>query len=294
MFYLQLLRDLGAEVIKVEQQPGPGDLIRAMPLRAADGQSVGLHALNRGKRSVGLDLRTAAGRAQLMHLLGTADVLLESFRPGVLARMLDCGGEDESGLQQRFPRLIVCHISAAGQSSPLRSQPIHDMNAVAAAGLLSLVPVSTSETRRAAPLPVPIADYSSAYTAALLIVAALRRRDRGDGRGTVIDVSMMDCAHAFTTLLTPVAATLGEQGAVQMMENGRELLAGGVACYNVYACGEALGERLACGCLEVKFWEEFVELIGVPHLASDAFARDERLEDVRLVVAASLRPRVLI
>ncbi|HEY0570956.1 MAG TPA: CoA transferase, partial [Enterovirga sp.] len=131
--YLSLaLADHGAEVIKVEQ-PGEGDPGRHIGL--SDGPStVFFRNLNRGKKSVVLDLKTSEGREKLLHLADTADVFLEAFRPGVAARL----GVDYATLSARNPRLVYCSISAFGQDGPYRERPAHDLAVEALAGVLSI------------------------------------------------------------------------------------------------------------------------------------------------------------
>lgn len=143
-----LLCDLGAEVIKVEDDQA-GDYARLYPPTLADGNSALFHALNRGKKSVSLDLKDAASREQFLRLLHSADVLLESFRPGVLAKL----GLEPASLLRRFPSLIVCSISGYGQSGPDSLRAGHDLNYLAKAGVLGV----TAEPRL---LPVQVADIA--------------------------------------------------------------------------------------------------------------------------------------
>ena len=131
-FCTLILADLGADVIKIEE-PGRGDYLRAFPPLGAT-QSVLFTALNRGKRSLTLNLKTPAGRAILLDLARRADVLIESYRPGVLARL----GLDAATLHATNPRLIVCSISGYGQRGPLRDRVGHDLNYLGYAGALSL------------------------------------------------------------------------------------------------------------------------------------------------------------
>jgi crotonobetainyl-CoA:carnitine CoA-transferase CaiB-like acyl-CoA transferase len=108
----QFLADLGAEVIKVEDSSG--DYSRYFPPHASDGNSAIFHALNRGKKSVKLNMKKAEGKTKLLQLLTTADVLVETFRPGVMAKL----GLSPSELAKQFPRLIICSISGYGQTGP--------------------------------------------------------------------------------------------------------------------------------------------------------------------------------
>src|SRR3954470_24616004 len=217
-----LLVDLGAEVIKVEDPRG-GDTMRTL----AGGPSRYFEPLNRGKRSVTLDLRSPDAAAVLDALIAGADVLIESFRPSTARRL----GVDAAALRARHPRLICASISGFGQSGPYVERAAHDINYQALAGLL-----------RPPKLPGPlVGDIGSAHQAALAIVAAIVRRLR-TGEGSTIDVSIHDAAAAWS--IFPTTADLAQ------------------ACYNVYETAD--GRWLALGALETKFWAGFCERLGVP------------------------------
>jgi crotonobetainyl-CoA:carnitine CoA-transferase CaiB-like acyl-CoA transferase len=222
-----LLADLGADVVKVED-PDPGDFLRevAPPMFAV---------LNRGKRSIALDLKSAEGTSQLRRLCGSADVLIESFRPGVLERLLP----------PPWPsRLIVCRISGFGQTGPWRERAGHDIGYLALSGVLAL--------NRGVPA-VQLADlFGGAQQAAIGVLAALVERAQS-GQGRVIDVSMTE---GVTGLLLP---HLGED------EN---VIDGSRPCYRVYACARG---AYALGALEPKFWLRFCEAVGRAEWASRAF-----------------------
>eukprot|EP00736_Rhodelphis_marinus_P011953 Rmarinus@m.16487 len=168
----QMLADLGAEVIKVEDPEG-GELTRYLPPLAPDGTSLVFHSLNRGKKSVTLDLKNKDDIAQLYQLLETADVLMESFRPGVMERLIG----DVSQLREKFPSLVICRISGFGQTGPDRLTPGHDVNYCARAGVLSIC------TPHPAPLPVQAADIcGGAYPAVMQVLAALYQREKNTKR----------------------------------------------------------------------------------------------------------------
>ncbi|HHH12138.1 MAG TPA: CoA transferase, partial [Sorangium sp.] len=131
-FATVVLRDLGAQVDKVEDG-GAGDYLRQLPPQQG-GANAGFHSLNRGKRSVVINLKTPAGKAAFERLLARYDVLFEQFRPGVLARL----GLSHQRLRQRYPRLIICALTGYGQHGPLRDRAGHDLNYLARAGLLAL------------------------------------------------------------------------------------------------------------------------------------------------------------
>ncbi|HEX9566299.1 MAG TPA: CaiB/BaiF CoA-transferase family protein, partial [Thermoplasmata archaeon] len=169
-FCTQLLCNLGADVIKVED-PQLGDYMRSVPPIVHD-VSYPFAMVNRGKRSLAIDLKTSAGQDILRKLVGRADVVVEQFRPGVMARL----GADYDALVMWNPKLIYCSFSGYGQNGPYKDLPGHDINFEALAGLLS-VTRSLDERRPAIP-GVPIADLAGGFNAALAILASLRTRDR--------------------------------------------------------------------------------------------------------------------
>lgn len=175
-FATMMLADLGADVIIVEG-PQAGDRTRRF-----EGH---FEALNRNKRAVALDLKDAAGKEAFLRLVETADVVLEGFRPGVMAKL----GLDPETLRQRKPGLICVSISSYGQDGPMREHGGHDLSLQGAAGLIEVEPGSEA----AASLPrLALSDIASANAAALGIVCALLRRER-TGQASTVDVSMLDC-----------------------------------------------------------------------------------------------------
>jgi len=230
-----VLSDLGADVVKVED-PDPGDYLREI--------SPGMFAaLNRGKRSVVLDLKTAEGVAQLRTLSAHADVLIESFRPGVLERL------GFSDLIADPGRLVVCRISGYGQSGPWRDRAGHDIVYVGLAGIIA---------RNGGAVPaVQLGDFfAGAQGAVIGVLAALVERAR-TGRGRVVDVAL---AQGSTGLLLP---HLGE-----LPDAPENMLDGSRPCYRVYACKG--GGRYALGALEPKFWQRFCDAVGRPEWADRA------------------------
>jgi len=170
-----LLADLGAEVLKVER-PEVGDPARQLPAF--------FQSINRNKKSLTLDLKTAAAREILQQLVKESDVFMEGFRPGVAARM----GMDYSTLRQANPRIVYCSISGYGQEGPYRDLPGHDLNYQAMAGMLQCFKAENGEFVDPG---LSIADLSSAMFAAIGILAALMGREK-TGRGRYIDISMFD------------------------------------------------------------------------------------------------------
>jgi len=245
----QILCDLGAEVVKVE--PPDGDPLRAMPSADDDGLSPFYKVVNAGKTVVRLNLKTEAGTAAFRELLAGADVLLESYRPGALARL----GFDRDTLADINPALVHCALSGYGQTGPLAQAAGHDIDYIALSGLLA---GTGPENRPVMPFP-PVADCAGAQQAALAIVAGLFRRGR-TGRGAFLDVSMMESTLAWQAH----ALTLAARGRPPGRE--RDILNGGAACYRVYRCAD--GRFVALGALEPVFWQRFCAAVARPDWAA--------------------------
>jgi crotonobetainyl-CoA:carnitine CoA-transferase CaiB-like acyl-CoA transferase len=213
-------------------------------------------ALNRNKRSVRIDLKTEPGREVLLALVRGADVLLESFRPGVLDRL----GVGWERLRAENPRLVYCAITGYGQDGPYRDRAGHDTNYLALAGLLGLTGSPDGPPVQAAG---QIADVGGgAMYAAFGILAALRERDHS-GEGQFVDVSMSDGALSW---LGMVAARMFAEG--RAPERGRLELAGGLLCYRPYRCADGW---VALGALEPKFWRALCTATGREHLIERQF-----------------------
>ncbi len=263
-----LLAGLGAEVIKVEE-PGIGDPTRHVPPLAGEHGAL-FAALNRGKRSVALDLRSEQGAAAVRRLAQRADVLVESFRPGVMARR----GLGAASLLAANPRLVYCSIDGHPAGGPRAQRAGHDVGYAALAGFLA-----GNRGRDGAPVlsALQTADMSGALFAACAILAALLARGR-TGRGQHVEVPLADSAAALMTVpLVRVAA--GGDEASELM--------GTHACYNVYRCRD--GRWLAVGALEPKFWEGLCAALALPHLAprqwDDGAARGEAVREVAAAFA---------
>lgn len=250
-FATAVLADLGADVIKVEQ-PGQGDYIRAYPPYSSDGRSAYHLALNRGKRSVTLDLSTPDGAGILRDLVSGADVLVESFRPGVLDRL----GVGYRALRAVNPGLVYAAITGYGSTGDRAHQAGHDIDYLAHAGVLAGSGPPGSPWQPS----VQVADLGGgALPAVVAVLAALRVRDR-TGEGQFCDVSMADGARAWLVLQ---AAAYGMTGHIP--GPGTDTLSGGLACYRVYACAD--GRHVAVGALEPRFFLALVTSLGVPELA---------------------------
>jgi crotonobetainyl-CoA:carnitine CoA-transferase CaiB-like acyl-CoA transferase len=250
-FCTMLLADLGADVIKVEE-PASGDPARHSDPRQGDTGSLFL-LVNRNKRSLGLDLKTAEGREVLLRLVERADVLVESFRPGVMDRL----GLGYTVLEARNPRLVYATLSGFGQSGPYRDRPGHDLNYLALAGVLGFNVDGQSQPVMPA---VQAADLGGGTLAAVAILAALLSRHQ-TGKGQAVDVSLF--GSAITWLPTLIASLFS--GGVPFSP-GQPPLAGGLAQYGVYATAD--GRHITLGALEPKFLVNFLTLVGRPELAS--------------------------
>jgi len=257
-----VLADLGATVVKVEEPDG-GDYVRQMPPER-DGVGALFYGLNRNKRSLALNLKTPEGRDALKRLVRTHDVLVESFRPGVMDKL----GVGEAVLRAENPRLIYCAISGYGQTGPDRLKAGHDLNYVARAGLLGY----GGEADGAPAFPgVQMGDIGGGSLFALVgILAALHERER-TGVGRLVDVSMTDGATAFLHMHLAARLFMGEQGGP--LQRGREALNGGYACYGLYRTAD--GRWLAVGALEPKFFMGVLERLGRMDLMEDAYAPGE-------------------
>jgi alpha-methylacyl-CoA racemase len=274
-----LLADFGADVVKVEDT-AQGDYMRWAPpvYEGADASAASAMflALNRNKRSVRINLKEERGREVLFALARESDVLLESFRPGVLDR-LGCGYE---ALRAANPGLVYCAISGYGQDSPLRDRSGHDLNYLALAGLLGLTGDADGPPVQPAG---QIADLGGgALMAAFGILAALRERDRS-GAGQLVDVSMTDGTLSW---LTMVAARFLADGAVP--RSGDLELGGALVCYRPYRCADGW---ITIGALEPKFWAAFCHGVGREDLIAGQFDRpgSDTHRAVEEVVAARTR-----
>jgi crotonobetainyl-CoA:carnitine CoA-transferase CaiB-like acyl-CoA transferase len=266
-----LFADLGAEVIKVEE-PGRGDYARQTRPYWGD-SDIGAYflLLNRNKKSLSLNLKTEPGRAVFRRLVGTADVLLESFRPGVMDRL----GLGWDALRAINPRLVYCAITGYGQNGPYRDLVGHDINYMGYAGALSL-----TGPRDGNPLMpgVQVADLGGgALLAAFGIAAALHQRQTS-GRGQLVDAAMTD---GVVSWLAPYFGPFFATG--QVPTRGEERLNGGWSCYQVFETAD--GRHVTVGALEPKFWANFCRLIGrddlVPHQYAEGAVRDRVEAELR-------------
>jgi crotonobetainyl-CoA:carnitine CoA-transferase CaiB-like acyl-CoA transferase len=256
-----LLADLGADVLKVEDT-GMGDYVRWAPPYyegAEDSAKSALFlALNRNKRSIRVNLKEEGGRDVLLRLAREHDVLLESFRPGVLDRL----GVGYERLREENAGLVYCAITGYGQDGPYRDRSGHDMNYLGLTGLLGL-----TGDRKGPPVQAAgqIADLGGgALMAAVGILAALRERDRS-GEGQLVDISMTDGSLAW---LAMVAGRYLADGTPP--ERGDAELAGALVCYRPYACADGW---VTLGALEPKFWAAWCRGVGREDLIEKQFER---------------------
>jgi crotonobetainyl-CoA:carnitine CoA-transferase CaiB-like acyl-CoA transferase len=262
-----LLADFGADVLKVEDT-GMGDYIRLSPPYidgAEDSAKSALFlSLNRNKRSIRLDLKSEGGREALLRLVREYDVVLESFRPGVLDRL----GVGYERMREENPGIVYCAISGYGQTGPKREAAGHDMNYLGLVGLLGLTGERGGEPVQAAG---QIADLGGgALMAAFGIMAALRERDGGpdkpgSGEGQIVDVSMADGALSWLAMVAGAYFADGNRP-----QRGELLLAGSVICYRPYECADGW---VSLGALEPKFWQAWCRGVGREDLIEKQFER---------------------
>lgn len=263
------LSDLGASVVKIEDKE-TGDPTRGVAPALADGSDGALHAwLNRGKKSVALDLKSKEGAAILKALALKSDVLVESFRPGVMGRL----GLDYPRLRRIAPRLLFVSLSGNGATGPRSGRAAHDLNAAGEAGLLGGgASMSTGL----------VADTAAGLLTLVAIVARLKDLGRPGFRGDHLDLSILDGALALAS--APLARALAGPG------REPDELWGTHACYRTYECED--GRRLAVGALEPHFWEAVCEGVGLPGHARSQWSRKKQPEiSADFVKAFKAKPR---
>ncbi|MBA3328567.1 MAG: CoA transferase [Solirubrobacterales bacterium] len=255
-----LLADYGADVLKVEDT-GMGDYVRwAPPYHEGveeSARSALFLALNRNKTSMRINLKEERGREVLLRLVREHDVVLESFRPGVLDRL----GVGYDVMREVNPAIVYCAITGYGQDGPLRDRAGHDVNYLGLVGLLGLTGEADGPPVQAAG---QIADLGGgALMAAFGILAALRERDRS-GEGQLVDVSMADGALSWLAMNAARYLADGE-----VPERGGESLAGALVCYRPYQCADGW---VTLGALEPKFWKAWCEGVGRDDLIEQQLA----------------------
>ncbi len=271
-FATQLLADLGADVIKVE--PPAGDPMRRFIFCDDDGESPFYKQVNAGKQVALLNLKTEDDKQILAELVSAADVLLESYRPGVLERL----GFSRQRLQELNPGLIHCALSGFGQTGPCQQRAGHDLTYLAMSGMLNLT--GTPETP-IMPFP-PICDYAAGKQASTAILAALLRRGRTN-QGAFIDVSLFEMALSWQSFSLIAAGRPGHEFA-----RGQDLLTGGAACYQIYPTADR--RFVALGAIEDKFWQAFCATIDRPEWSTrqhEPLPQTELIAEVRELFASA-------
>jgi crotonobetainyl-CoA:carnitine CoA-transferase CaiB-like acyl-CoA transferase len=265
------LADMGAEVIKIED-PGIGDYARTMGHVRKDVSQFFI-AVNRGKKSLRLDLKNHAAREEFLRMVEEADVVVESFRPGVMDKL----GVGWNVLKQRNPRLVMCAISGYGKDGPFAQLAGHDINYVGMAGMLD---------QNAGPDGVPalpnlqIGDLLGGAQAAVQGILAALIGAKTTGLGRFVDVSMTDTVFAHNIMPLVAVNNFG-----RTVPPGRDLLTGGVPCYNVYRTSD--NRFMAVGSLELKFWEMCCDVLERPDLKTRHWSLGQEIggEDAMAVKA---------
>ena len=243
----QILADYGADVIKIEE-PGTGDYGRFMPPQLKGGMSLYFVAINRNKRSMTLNLKSQIGHEIFLRLVRQADVVLESFRPGVMDRL----GLGYEQLKEVNSDLVYCAISGYGQDGPYRLRAGHDLNYAGYAGLLDYNRGPRGEPAMPATQLGDLAGGS--FMAVIGIMTALYGRTQ-TGEGRMIDVSMTEGVMSLLPLTATAYLNTGK-----VPQPGKTQLDGGLPCYNIYETQD--GKYITLAALEYKFWHTFCTRIG--------------------------------
>jgi crotonobetainyl-CoA:carnitine CoA-transferase CaiB-like acyl-CoA transferase len=259
----QLLADLGAEVIKVET-PLAGDYARMAPEELGFGGI--FESVNRGKRSIAVDYRRPGGRDLVLQLARTADVFLESSRPGVLERR----GLGPVAVHDVNPGIVYCSLSGFGQTGPYRDRPAHDIDYLAISGVLSLLGPAGAPPR---PPGLQLADIAAGTLTACRILAALVARER-TGHGATIDLSVIDTLVGWLGTLGAGVANAGSQPGP---------MSGAYPCYGTYQAAD--GRWLAVGALEPPFWSAFCRGLGREDLVPRQFDPGAAAEVVEAIAS---------
>jgi alpha-methylacyl-CoA racemase len=275
----QMLADFGADVIKVEE-PGSGDYGRFMPPQGPGGMSLYFIAINRNKRSMTMNLKSEQGREIFKRMVSHADVVLESFRPGVMERL----GLGYEQLKELHPGIIYCAISGYGQDGPYRLRAGHDLNYAGYAGLLHYNRTPSGEP---AMPPTPLGDLAGGSLMAVIgiLTALIGRGQTGEGRK--VDVSMTEGVMSLLPLLASAYLNTGKAP-----RPGYSALDGGLPCYNMYEAKD--GKYVTLAALEPKFWHTFCTRIGhlelLPfHTPVGASEREQAMDILRAVFKTKTR-----
>lgn len=270
-----ILADFGAEVIKIEE-PSKGDYARSFP-PLKNGFGYWHLQLNRNKKSIALDLKTATGRAKFLQLVARADIVMESYRPGVLQKL----GIDYEVAKEINPKIIYCTINGYGKKGPRTQEADHDINYVSLAGVTSM----SGEKNGKPSIPsVLMADMNAALLAGMGILTALRHAEK-TGEGQEVEVSLYNSALS----LMPGAASLFF-GSGFVAERGNNWLNGSYANYNIYETADR--RYLAVGALEKKFWTNLCMVLARADLI-DTLDEEANHELVKKELAAVFAQKTL-
>ncbi len=248
-----MLAEAGAEVIKFERPKTGEDMRHTDP--KVEGRSVGYGILNRGKKSIGIDLKDKGAIMRLRPLIEKADIIVEQFRPGVMERL----GLGYDAVRAINPRIIYCSITGYGQTGPKRNAAGHDVNYVGDAGILSLG--SGTVEHPVTPFGLVADIGGGTYPAVVNILLALRQREK-TGKGVHLDIAMAEGAFAFAYWAHAKGVVAQEP-----IRNGGDRLTGGTARYRLYSAAD--GRQVAVGALEQKFWLAFCDVIDLPDALRD-------------------------
>ncbi len=247
-----MMADHGADVIMVEPANGVGEPTRHIGYRTDDDVSVWFRNIARGKKSLKINLKDPDAKGLFLKLVETADVMVEAFRPGVVARL----GIDYDAIQQTNPRIVYCSISAFGQTGPYRDKPAHDL---AIQGLAGTVDLNRGLEDGKPALPnMPSADMAASLMALSGIMMALFSREK-TGKGDYLDISMYDALLSWTPNVTGPVFAKGEAPQPKVMRSF-----GGAGMNNIYETSD--GEFIILGGSEVKFATNLLSALGRPDL----------------------------
>lgn len=269
----QMLGDMGAEIIKVEDFSSP-DYIRFFPPFVGDDSALYL-SLNRNKKSLSLNLKTEEGKNIFLELMKTADMVVEQFRPGILDKM----GMGYARAKEVNPKIIYVSITGYGQSGPYAQKAGHDLNYIAMSGVLA----NTGNKEKPVIPGVQIADVSGSYAAVNGCLAALFQREK-TGEGQHVDISMSDSAMPFATLIHAQAWAENKN-----VERGNFQLSGALVSYNVYETSD--NKFVALGALEPKFWKAFCLAVNQPQWENRLFATSEEIQQLKNDVVALFKSK---
>lgn len=271
----QMLADFGAEIIKVEQ-PGSGDYWRWSP-PTVETQGTQFLALNRGKRSVTINLKSPEGKEAFFKLCETADIVLEGFRPGVMARL----GLSNDALQARNPRLVICSMTGFGQEGPWAKVAAHDLNYLGMAGLLEL---TIGRTDAPSPTGIPLGDIGGGALMALVgILAALNHRT-ATGEGHVVDVSVLDGLLSWSGFLASRWNAPGQEDVAVPFDAPFDR-----PFYTIYETSD--GRHMITGAYEEKFWSTLCRVMGHPEWEDRQWATGAEEQEIRDAFTAEFRTK---